>query len=122
MAERSLAQDDDRAAVVVFAALGDSTRLALIRRLGDGRSHPIAQLANDLPQTRQAITRHLAVLEQAGIVTGEHVGREHRYQLRPDGLRTGRDYLDRAASQWDDALDRLRHFLDDDPTDRGDTQ
>ncbi len=114
--------DDETAAVRVFAALGDPTRLSLIHRLVDGRSLTITTLADGLPQTRQAVTRHLVVLEEAGLVAGLRMGREHRYHLRPEGLRAGRDYLDRAAAQWDDALGRLQRFLDDDPSSDGDTR
>jgi DNA-binding transcriptional ArsR family regulator len=117
-----VAADRDDDAVAVFAALGDPTRLTLVRRLGDGRSRPITELAEDLPQTRQAVTRHLTVLTRAGLVAGERVGREHRYHLRPEGLRLGRDYLDRAAAQWDDALGRLRDLVEDSPSTTTDHQ
>ena len=101
----------DDAAAVLFAALGDPTRLRLVRRLADGKTQPITRLADGFPQTRQAITRHLVVLRDAGVVDAERVGREHLYRLRPQGLRDGREYLDRAAAQWDDALQRLQRFI-----------
>ena len=122
VADRSVARASDDVPALVFAALGDPTRLELVRRLGDGQSHPIIHLAANLSVTRQAVSRHLTVLRDAGVVADEHIGREHLYRLRPTTLRTGRDYLDRAATQWDDALDRLRRFVQDDEVSQGGDQ
>jgi DNA-binding transcriptional ArsR family regulator len=114
VAERWPAGDD---LAPLFAALGDPTRLELVRRLGDGRQRSIRELSEGLPQTRQAVTRHLTVLAGVGVVGDHRVGREHLYVLRPAALRPARDWLDRAGAQWDDALGRLSRFLDDHPGD-----
>lgn len=98
-------------AAPVFAALGDRTRLALVHRLGDGRAHSIAALSADAAMTRQAVTKHLQVLERAGLVASARVGRESRYSLRPEPIAEMRDYLEGVSRQWDAALGRLQAFL-----------
>ena len=104
---------DARAAdpAAVFAALGDPTRLALVARLSRGEAASIAALAADTRLTRQAVTKHLAVLERAGLVLPARVGRERRYAFRAERLGLARAYLDHVARQWDAALDRLRAFV-----------
>lgn len=92
----------------VFAALGDPTRLELVSRLSDGKQHSIVQLADGLDLTRQGVTKHLHVLENAGLVSCKRVGRESRFTMKPDPLTKARDYLARASAQWDEAIDRLR--------------
>jgi DNA-binding transcriptional ArsR family regulator len=98
----------------VFAALGDRTRLSLLDRLGDGRALSIAKLSTDTRLTRQAITKHLHVLESAGLVASLRVGRESRFAARRETLDEARAYLDRVAAHWDDALSRLRVLVEDD--------
>lgn len=100
-----------RRAVPVFAALGDRTRLALVGRLRDGGAHSIARLTEGLGLTRQAIAKHLRVLEDAGLVASARAGRESRYALRREGLADAREWLDRAAAQWDEAIARLQAHL-----------
>lgn len=97
----------------VFAALGDATRLALVSRLSDGQPRSITQLTDGLDLTRQGVTKHLRVLEQAGIVTSERVGRESRFAFTPAPIDDLREYLDRVARQWDSALARLKAFVED---------
>jgi len=101
-------------AAQVFAALGDGTRLALLDKLGHGQALSIAKLSSDTRLTRQAITKHLHVLENAGLVASLRVGRESRFAARRDALDEARAYLDRVAAQWDDALSRLRVFVEQD--------
>ena len=96
----------------VFAALGDTTRLALVARLSDGQPRSIAQLTEGLDQTRQGVTKHLRVLEQAGLVASRRVGRESRFVVAPPRLAAARDYLARVSQQWDDALGRLKAFVE----------
>ncbi len=96
----------------IFAALGDTTRLGLLSRLADGESRSIAGLSTGSPLTRQAITKHLIVLESAGLVSRIRSGRESRYALRPEPLAEARDYLQSVAAQWGDALERLRAFVE----------
>src|SRR3546814_19278520 len=81
-------------------------------KLSDGQTRSIARLSADTSLTRQAITKHLRVLETAGLVDGRRVGRESRFALRPEPIAEARSYLDGVAAQWDDALSRLRAFVD----------
>ncbi|ANO52060.1 transcriptional regulator [Woeseia oceani] len=97
----------------VFAALGDVTRLELVSQLCDGRSHSIAQLAHGRPLTRQAITKHLRVLENAGLVKSYREGRESRFEFVAEPLDELRAYMDRVSGQWDAALSRLQSFVED---------
>ena len=99
----------------IFAALGDATRLALVSRLSDGQAHSITHLTDGLGQSRQGITKHLRVLERAGIVNSNRVGRESRFTYVPESVIDARSYLDRVAMQWDDALSRLKTFVEKTP-------
>lgn len=99
--------------VSAFAALGDATRLSLVTRLSDGEPRSISQLAGDTAITRQAVTKHLRVLERAGLVRSERVGRESRFALEARRLAELRDYLDTVSRQWDDALSRLKRFVEE---------
>lgn len=96
----------------VFAALGDSTRLELIERLQDGQSHAIVELTEGTGLSRQAISKHLLVLEVAGLVVSEKVGRESRYVLHRPGFDQAKHYLKLASQQWDDALARLKQSVE----------
>jgi len=96
----------------VFAALGDETRLALIGRLSAGPPLSIARLAAGSAMTRQGVTKHLRVLEGAGIVRSVRAGREARFELRPEPLREVRSYLEEVSAQWDEALTRLKAFVE----------
>jgi DNA-binding transcriptional ArsR family regulator len=99
-------------AAPVFAALGDPTRLALIRTLSTGGRRSIAALSADTDLTRQAVTKHLHVLEAAGLVVSERVGRESRFAFEPASVEQARDYLDNVSAQWDQALARLKVFVE----------
>jgi DNA-binding transcriptional ArsR family regulator len=96
----------------VFAALGDETRLALIGRLSGGPPQSIARLAAGSAMTRQGVTKHLRVLEGAGIVSSVRTGREARFELRPEPLTAARTYLEAVSAQWDEALARLKAFVE----------
>ena len=98
---------------VVFAALGDPTRLSLIGKLsGDGRLS-ISRLAEGSALTRQAVTKHLRVLESAGVVGSERSGRESLYSLKPAPIAEMCSYLNGISRQWDDALARLKAFVEE---------
>jgi DNA-binding transcriptional ArsR family regulator len=97
----------------VFAALGDETRLSLITKLCGGPPQSISQLAGGSKLTRQAITKHLRVLEKAGIVRGARSGRESLFAFQPEPVEEVRAYLDRVSQQWGQALDRLKSFVED---------
>jgi DNA-binding transcriptional ArsR family regulator len=99
-------------AAPIFAALGDRTRLSLLKKLSSGESQSIARLSVDTNLTRQAITKHLRVLEDAGLVSVDRIGRESRYAFRPEPIAAARGYLDEVADQWGDALERLRAFVE----------
>jgi len=96
----------------LFAALGDETRLNLISRLADAQRYSISQLTEGSGLTRQAITKHLRILETARIVHHVHSGRESLFQFDPKPIRTVKDYLDLVSAQWDDALVRLKAFVE----------
>lgn len=96
----------------VFAALGDSTRLSLVRKLADGQPHSISQLTERTKLTRQAVTKHLRVLEGVGIVRNIRSGRESLFELQPKPINELREYLDFVSSQWEDALSRLKFFVE----------
>lgn len=96
----------------VFAALGDPTRLDLVHRLVDGRARSIAELSSGTPITRQAITKHLRVLEAAGVIYSNRVGRENRFALQPEAIANARNHLDTVSAQWDEAIGRLRAMVE----------
>ena len=98
----------------VFAALGDPVRLALLETLADGRPRSIAELTLGLSLTRQGVTKHLRVLQGAGVLTAEHAGRETRFRAETEALTSARDYLARVAQGWDDALLRLKAHVETD--------
>jgi DNA-binding transcriptional ArsR family regulator len=101
-------------AAPVFAALGDATRLGLLRRLSVEGPLSITRLSEGTRVTRQAITRHLVTLGDAGLVRDHRRGRERVWELDATQLEEARRALDRIAAQWDDAVDRLRAFVEDD--------
>jgi DNA-binding transcriptional ArsR family regulator len=92
--------------------LGDQTRLALLTRLSDGAKCSIARLSEASPLTRQAVTKHLRVLQNAGLVRHTRRGRESLFQLNPEPLSEARRSLDRISQQWDQALARLKAFVE----------
>jgi DNA-binding transcriptional ArsR family regulator len=97
----------------LFAALGDTTRLALVGRLSSGQPASIAQLTAGSRLTRQAISKHLRVLERAGLVRSVRAGRESRIALDPHAIEEMQKYLGAVSRQWDDALARLKAFVED---------
>jgi DNA-binding transcriptional ArsR family regulator len=101
-----------KAQAPVFAALGDRMRLSLVIKLCDGKSHSISHLSEGSRMTRQAITKHLRVLEGAGLVHGSREGRESLFELDPEPLEEMRRHLDLISQQWDHALARLKSFVE----------
>jgi DNA-binding transcriptional ArsR family regulator len=97
----------------IFAALGDATRLRLVARLGAGGPLSIVRLTAGSRLTRQAITKHLVVLADAGLVRGTRRGRERLWRLEPGRLEETRRYLDLISKQWDDALGRLKAYVEE---------
>ena len=96
----------------IFAALGDETRLALVARLARGEAHSISQLTAGTRLTRQAVTKHLRALEDAGIVHGRRTGRAKVFAFDPQPMDGIKQYLDFVSSQWDRALARLKQFTE----------
>jgi len=101
-----------RDAAPLFAALGDRTRLRLVLRLSTSGPDSIAGLSAKAEVSRQAIRKHLDVLQRAGLVRSERRGREHVFQLEPARIDAARGHLERISRQWDDALGRLKRFVE----------
>jgi DNA-binding transcriptional ArsR family regulator len=99
----------------VFAALGDATRLLLLDRLRGGQARSITALSEGTSLSRQAVTKHLAVLEGAGLVRDVRHGRERRFSLDPAPLALVADWSTRFRQDWEDRFDRLDAFLHADP-------
>jgi DNA-binding transcriptional ArsR family regulator len=97
-----------RNAVPIFAALGDETRLRLIAVLCAGGAMSIAQLTSGTEITRQAVTKHLRVLADAGMVHDVKVGRERLWEFEPTQLEEARRSLEVIGQQWDKALNKLK--------------
>jgi DNA-binding transcriptional ArsR family regulator len=96
----------------VFAALGDETRLSLVAKLSGGGPHSISQLTHGSRLTRQAITKHLRVLERVAIVRSVRAGRESLFELNPKPIEEIKEYLDRVSELWDRKLARLKSFVE----------
>jgi len=101
-----------RASAPVFAALGDGTRLELVARLSLGQPLSITRLASGARVTRQAITKHLHVLRQAGLVRGARRGREQLWELDLRQLQEARRCLEQIAHHWETTLGRLKDFVE----------
>ena len=106
-----MSKRSSQSAAEVFSALGDQTRLSVVMRLG---ASPLSAtgLAEGARVSRQAIVKHLQVLEGAGLVSRERRGREVLYQVVPERLAEVRTYLDRVSASWDQALERLRRRVE----------
>jgi DNA-binding transcriptional ArsR family regulator len=101
-------------AAPVFAALGDATRLGLVARLSIEGPLSITRLSEGAGVTRQAVTKHLEALAEAGVVQHSWHGRERIWELEPRRLEMARRCLDRVSDQWDAAITRLKAFVEND--------
>jgi DNA-binding transcriptional ArsR family regulator len=101
-----------RAKAAVFAALGDETRLMLLMKLSAGRRYSIAELTEGTRLTRQAVTKHLRVLERVRVVHATREGRESRFHFDPQPVMEMKEYLELVSQQWDGALLRLKAFVE----------
>lgn len=101
-----------RHAAPLFAALGDDTRLELVVRLCSNGPQSIVRLTEGAKVTRQAITKHLRTLENAGLVSSSRDGREQVWEIRPKRVAQARHYLDLISAEWDEAIERLRSFVE----------
>jgi DNA-binding transcriptional ArsR family regulator len=97
---------------LIFAALGDQTRLLLVARLSAKGPMSIARLTQGGSVTRQAVTKHLQVLASAGLAGSSRLGRESVWELEPEPLEAARRCLDEISAQWEAALDRLKRFVE----------
>jgi DNA-binding transcriptional ArsR family regulator len=100
-------------AAPVFAALGDPTRLAIVHRLSTTGPQSITQLTEVTDVTRQAVTKHLVALHEAGLVRDSREGRERIWEIEPRRLVAATRYLEAISRRWDDAIERLRAFVED---------
>ncbi len=95
----------------MFAALGDPVRLQLLAALARGEPRSIAELGVAVPITRQGVTKHLRVLEAAGLLVSERTGREVRFRCDTGGLSAAEAFLQEVAVGWEGALVRLKRHV-----------
>lgn len=96
----------------LFDALGDPNRLSIIVRLCEGGPSSTSQVSQAIPVTRQAATKHLQLLEVAGLVSSTRRGRERIWTVRTEPLAQASDYLTTLSRRWDAAIDRLRAYVE----------
>jgi DNA-binding transcriptional ArsR family regulator len=96
----------------LWAAVADPTRRKLLDALLARGEATATTLAGDLPVTRQAVAKHLSVLERAGLVDSRRLGREVRYTVRPERLDAASDWLTRVAAEWDDRLGAIKRLAE----------
>jgi DNA-binding transcriptional ArsR family regulator len=101
-------------AAAIFAALGDETRLRIVARLCEEGPLSIMRLTDGAKVSRQAVTKHLHALEEAGLARGARLGRTSVWELRANRLASVQRYLDQISKEWDAALGRLRAFVEED--------
>jgi DNA-binding transcriptional ArsR family regulator len=109
---RSAAVARLRESAPVFAALGDPTRLQVVARLCADGPLSITRLSEEMDVTRQAVTKHLVTLADAGLACPRREGREQIWELQTRRLEAARQTLDQVSGQWDSALARLRAFVE----------
>jgi len=97
---------------LVFSALSDPTRRAVIRALSERGPQTLSELASELPVTRQAVAKHLATLEGAGLVEASGETRRRAYRLTPGPLSDAMDWIVVVGAEWDERLERLRRHVD----------
>ena len=99
-------------AAPVFAALGDETRLSIVARLCASGPQSIVRLTVGTGISRQAITKHLNALADAGLVDSTREGRRRMWAIRTQRIAEVRDYLDQISRHWDEAIERLRMHVE----------
>ena len=110
-----MSRASERAVTDVFFALGDGTRLSVVRRLSAAGALSATALSDGAKVTRQAIVKHLQVLEDAGLVSHSRQGREVLYSLETRRLTIARDFIERVSERWSHAIERLRVLVEDNP-------
>jgi predicted transcriptional regulator len=98
----------------VFTALADTNRRRLLTRLAQSSPKTATQLAREFPISRQGIVKHLDLLARAGLVQAQTRGREKRYVFDPTSLQTASAWIETIGKQWDERLQRLKNFIEDD--------
>ncbi len=107
-----MASPADATAAATFRALGDETRLALLTRLGASGPLSVSQLAQGTAMTRQAVSKHLAVLARAGLARDSRHGREHRWEADPAAVAEARRALDVLTARWEERLRKLKEMVE----------
>lgn len=97
---------------LMFSALGDETRLGIIANLCKKQPQSIAELTRGTKLTRQAVRKHLSILESASLIESVHMGRETHFEIRLERLTQLKEYFDVISQQWDGALERLKMFVE----------
>jgi DNA-binding transcriptional ArsR family regulator len=100
-------------AAPLFDALGDPNRLRIFAQLCDGGPSSTSQVAQTISVSRQAVSKHLAMLEAVGLVHSRRRGRERIWSVRTESLGQASDYLIQLSNRWDRVIDRLRAFVED---------
>ena len=103
-----------RAKAAAFAALGDETRLLLLAKLSSGQQYSISDLTEGTKLTRQAVTKHLRVLERVRLIHGRRMGRQNLFEFDPKPMDEMKEYLESVSKAWDSALARLKAFVESD--------
>jgi DNA-binding transcriptional ArsR family regulator len=111
-----MVNSSEAAVTATFAALVDPTRRAILRRLAAGET-TVGALARPFDMSLPAVSKHLKVLEGAGLIDRRKVGRERLCRLRPAALRGAADWLDFYRRFWDERLDRLARLVETPPAD-----
>ena len=100
-------------AAPLFDALGDPNRLRIFTRLCDGGPSSTSQVMQVIPVSRQAVSKHLSMLEGVGLVRSRKHGRERIWTVQTQPLVQAGDYLSQLSKRWDHAVERLRAFVED---------
>ena len=101
-------------AAMLFAALGDPVRLSIMAKLSDDGPLPTIRLKQGTTLSRQAVTKHLRLLEAVGLVRSDRAGRDRSWRIDAQQLALTRTYLERISAQWDARLARLKALVEDD--------
>jgi DNA-binding transcriptional ArsR family regulator len=96
----------------MFGALADATRRDIVRR-AIGGEEGVADLASHYPMSFAAVQKHVAILERAGLVTKQRVGRRKLVRTRVDGIRVAQDLLDRWQALWRERFDRMKELIEE---------
>ena len=102
----------------VFHALGDKTRRQMLAQLADQGECSASELGKPFQVAQPTVSKHIRVLEQAGLVSRQVEGRVHRFRLRPAAMQEAQDWISQQRKFWNATLDRLDEFLDSRPEDQ----